>query len=350
VRPAMQADNMQERIALWLNLAPVPVAEALFLPAIARSIAVAQRIGLFKRLAKEPASVTQVAGEFGLTDTGARFLLDSLVAIGHLRLDSAAYSLSDRARKWLDPASDQYVGTYIEHSYDYWEWWDRLEEVIRTGKSFEIHDAAPGDPSWRVYIRGQYELARLSAPEVARAIRLPQGAKRLLDVAGGHGWFSAELCRRHEGLEATVFDLAGSAAVGREIIADAGMSDRVRHVEGDLATGDFGGPYDGALCFNIIHHLTPEQNVELFRRVHDALAPGGTFAVLDLFTPPGDQRPDAAAFLGMFFYLTSAAATYAPEELFDWLDQTGFERPRKVRIRRIPNQTLYEARKRPSFA
>ena len=73
------------------------------------------------------------------------------------------------------------------------------------------------------------------------------------------------------------------------------MSDRVRHVEGDLAGADLGGPYDGALCFNIIHHLTPEQIVALFSRIHDALKPGGTFAVLDLFTPPRGRQPDAGS-------------------------------------------------------
>jgi hypothetical protein len=29
---------------------------------------------------------------------------------------------------------------------------------------------------------------------------------------------------------------------------------------------DFGGPHDGALCFNIVHHLTPEQAKALFAK------------------------------------------------------------------------------------
>jgi cyclopropane fatty-acyl-phospholipid synthase-like methyltransferase len=112
-----------------------------------------------------------------------------------------------------------------------------------------------------------------------------------------------------------------------------------------MFTADLGGPYDGVLCFNIIHHLTPEQNLELLGRLHAALAPGGTLAVLDLFTQ-GDRRPDTSAFLGLFFYLTSAAATYSPDDLHGWLARTGFGEPRRVSIRRIPNQTLYEAVKR----
>jgi cyclopropane fatty-acyl-phospholipid synthase-like methyltransferase len=180
---------------------------------------------------------------------------------------------------------------------------------------------------------------------VASNLRLPPGPRRLLDVAGGHGWFAAELCRRHPGLQATVIDLPASAAVGREIIAEQGMAERVTHVEGDMLTSDLGGPYDGALCFNIVHHLSPEQNVELLRRIRAALSPGGRIAVLDLFVPPPDTRADAGAMLGLFFYLTSSAATYTEDQLREWLAAAGFDRPRRIRLRRLPNLALFESRR-----
>jgi SAM-dependent methyltransferase len=346
VRPTIRPDNALEYLAIRLNLAPVPVAEALFAMPLARSVMAGVRLGLFARLADGPATPGALASELGLSETGTRLLLDSLAALGHVEIGrDGRYSLDGGTRQWVDPRSDKYVGSFIENCFDFWDWWDRLEEIVRTGEGVEIHDFAPDDPHWRRYIRGQFELARISAPEVAKALRLPPNPKRLLDVAGAHGWFSAELCRRHPGLEATVVDLPASAAVGQEIIAEAGMSDRVRHVVGDAFEIELGGPYDGALCFNLIHHFTPERNVELFRRINDSLVPDGKLAVLDLFTPPGGKRPDSAAFLGLFFYLTSAAATYSPEDLRSWLSRTGFGRPRKVRIRRIPNQTLYEAAK-----
>ena len=52
----MKPDNLLERIALRFNLAPVPVAEVLFLPAVARSVMVGVRLGVFERLLKGPAS------------------------------------------------------------------------------------------------------------------------------------------------------------------------------------------------------------------------------------------------------------------------------------------------------
>jgi hypothetical protein len=112
-----------------------------------------------------------------------------------------------------------------------------------------------------------------------------------------------------------------------------------------MLSADLGGPYDGALCFNIVHHLSPDQNVELLRRIGAALSPGGTVAVLDLFLPPPDTRPDAGALLGLFFYLTSSAATYAEDQLRAWLSRAGFERPRRIKLRRLPNLALFEARR-----
>ena len=345
MRPDLRPENPTEWLALRFNLAPRPVGEAMFGMPMARSVMAGVRLGVFGRLAKGSAAADELARELELTPAGTRLLLDSLHALGHVGRDGARYELTKNARRWLDPASDTYMGTFIQDCIEYWDWWSQLEDVVRTGRTLELHARPPEDPGWQTYIRGQFELARLSAPEVAKALRLPAEPTALLDVAGGHGWFSAELCRRHLGLKATIVDLPGSAAVGRQIVAEHGMADRVEHHEGDAFEVDLGGPYDGALCFNLIHHLSPEQNVTLFRRIHDAIKPGGTFAVLDLFTPKEGVRADTSAFLGLFFYLTSAAATYNPDELAAWLAEAGFEKPRRVRIRRIPGQTLYEARK-----
>jgi SAM-dependent methyltransferase len=341
VRPKLAPDNLTEFMGIRLNIAPIPVGEAMFGMPTARAVMAGVRLGVFARLARGHATAAALAEELGLHPVGARHLLDSLTVLGHVRKSRERYSLSKRAAKWVDPASETYVGTFLENCFDFWEWWDSLEDVVRSGKSYEIHERDPDDPHWPTYIRGQYELARLSAADVARRLRVPDGARRLIDVAGGHGWYAAALCRRHPGLEATVFDLPASAAVGRQIVAEAGMSDRVRHVEGDALTDDLGGPYDAALCFNLVHHFDQDTNVELLRRIRASLRPGGTLAVLDLIT--SDERPDSAAFLGLFFYLTSAAATYTDEEVRSWFARAGFGAPRRMKIRSLPNQAVCQA-------
>jgi ubiquinone/menaquinone biosynthesis C-methylase UbiE len=266
-------------------------------------------------------------------------------ALGHVRLRAdGRYELSERGRRWLDPASESYVGDFVADTANYWEWYQGLEDLLREGRHIELHQRPPEDPYWRSYIRGQYEIARLSSEEVAKAVPLAGGAHSIVDVAGGHGEFSMALCRRHHGLRALVVDLPGSARVGREIVAEAGMADRVTHVEGDMFEVEIEGHHDGALCFNIVHHLSPERATELFGRIRSALRPGAPLCVLDLYTRPAGRRPDTAALLGLFFHLTSGAETYSQEQVAGWLREAGFAEAERATFRTMPNLAMLSAK------
>jgi 2-polyprenyl-3-methyl-5-hydroxy-6-metoxy-1,4-benzoquinol methylase len=343
MRPA--PDDLLERVALAANLVPLPAGYAFLGMTAGRVVGVAQRLGVFGKLLEGPATAGRIAEELELQVPGTRLLCENLAGLGLLDQDGHTFSLTSRARKWLDPESETYIGTFLEHTTTYWEWYADLERIVRDGGSFEIHREPSEDEAyWQLYITGQYEIARLSADEVAKAIELPAKPTALIDVAGAHGWFSAALCKRHETLSATVLDLPGSARVGREIIAKAGMSDRVEHRDGDMFESDLGGPYDGALLFDIIHHLSGEQIVTVLRRIREAMKPGGTIAILDMFRSDAKRQRATAATLGLFFHLTSGADLHSPGELAGYLADAGFAKPKRTKIRRIPDQGLFQAK------
>ena len=131
--------------------------------------------------------------------------------------------------------------------------------------------------------------------------------------------------------------------MGRELIAAAGLSDRVVHREGDMFSADLGGPYDGALVFGILHHLPGERALALLSRVRAAMKPGGTLAVLDMFRADAQRQRASAAALGLLFHLTSGADLHTPDELRRYVAEAGFSAPKRTRIRRIPDQALYQA-------
>ena len=344
MRLSLRAANPAEWLALRLGLVPTAAAEAWGGMATSGVLVAAVQTGITSRLAEGPANADKVAADLGLAPLPTRLLLNCLRSAGHVTERSGRYELSRSARRWLDPASPLSVAGYVAGTADYWPWWQGLEQATRSGTSTGSHTAPPGDPYWRRYITGQLELARLSADEVAKKLPLPRHARTLLDIGGGHGWYSACLCRRHPRLTATVLDLPGSTAVGREIIAAAGLSDRVRFRDGDATTADFGTGYDAVLCFNLVHHLTPEQAAGLFRRAREALKPGGTLAVLDVFADPG-RHAAHADMLALFVYLSSGAQVHTSAQLAGWLRDAGFGRPRTLRVLRIPGLTLRVARR-----
>ena len=346
MRLDLHGANPAEWLALRLGLVPTVAAQAWTGMGLSGIVVAAVRTGVTERLARGPATVADLASELGLDPVPTQLMLHCLRSSGHVTGSGGVYRLSRSSRRWLDPRSDRSVSRYVAGTADYWDWWSGLAAVTRTGKVSLSHDAAADDPYWRRYIYGQLDLARLSAREVARKIRLSGSATSLLDVGGGHGWYSAAMCQRHRGLTATVLDLPGSTAIGREIIAAAGMSDRVRYRDGDATLDDLGGGYDAVLCFNLVHHLTAAQIVALFGRIRESLVPGGTLAVMDVFAEPASRASAAADFLAMFVYLSSGAQVHTPAELRFWLREAGFPGPpRRIRILRIPGQALYLVRK-----
>jgi len=345
MRLALRASGPLEWLALRAGVVPVAAAEAWGGMALSGVIIAAVDSGLAARLARGPATAAELAADLGLDPVATALLLSCLHTGGHVARRGEAYRLTRSSRRWLDPASSLSVARFVSANADYWTWWSSLAEVTRTGRTFGHHSAPPDDAYWRRYIRGQLDLARLSAGEVARKLRLPAGPRSLLDIGGGHGWYSAALCQRHPGLTATVLDLPGSVAAGREIIAEAGLAERVLFRAGDATSDDLGRGYDGVLCFNLIHHLSPEAIMSLFRRVGEALAPGGRFAVMDAFAEPSRRQSAAANVLGLFVYLSSGAQVYTPGQLREWLAEAGFGAPKRIPILRIPGQAMYVVQK-----
>jgi 2-polyprenyl-3-methyl-5-hydroxy-6-metoxy-1,4-benzoquinol methylase len=344
VRLAARGDNTVERLALGLNLAPRAMVDLMCGQGISRVLIAAARLGVLAQLAKGPATAEEVATRCELASEPTGLLLNTLTGWGYLRLRNGRYDFRRRTRKWLDPTAPMSIVNFLDSGGDFWDHWGHAEEVIRTARRLDIHDSTHGDPYWRRYITGQYEQARMQAPELVKRLKLPPGSRSLLDVAGGHGWFSAELCRRHPGLQATVLDLPASAEVGRGIIAAAGMSDQVTHVVGDALTSDLGGPHDAVLCFNLIHHLTEDKASALMKRLHDALRPGGMLVILDMIAQKEDMKN---AGIALFFYLTSGGGTYRTTDLSRWLRDASFDEPRHIPARSMPFHALYTATRLP---
>ncbi|WP_434384146.1 methyltransferase domain-containing protein [Melittangium boletus] len=344
MRLGLKADNLLERFADWFNLAPQPLAQAFFGMMASRTLMAGERLGVFSALADGSATVEELAARLSLSPEGTRALLEALEACEAVERKKGHYRMADRARRWLDPRSSQYVGGFLDFNYTQWEWWSQMEQAVRSGEAVDIHQFAPEDPRWRSYILAMFQMARLSAPEVSRAIPLPRGASEVLDLGGAHGWFAAELCRRNRGLHATVLDLEGSVRVGREIIAQEGLGHLVTHREGDILTAELGGPYDGVLLFQVVHHLSPAQNVALLRRARAALKPKGTLAVLEYLREDEDKPSSAAPLIGLHYFLTSKAAAYTPAAMEGFLADAGFRIESAKPMRHVPLQTLVIAR------
>ncbi|WP_342032639.1 methyltransferase [Pseudomonas sp. TH05] len=91
----------------------------------------------------------------------------------------------------------------------------------------------------------------------------------------GRGWWPRLWPGNTPALHATVFDWPPTAAVARQLVAEAGLQERVTTMGGDLSRDSFGEGYDVIWCSSVVHFVP--DCLDLLRRVLGALRPGGLF-------------------------------------------------------------------------
>lgn len=346
MRVATRPDNPLELAVLAAGQVPKPLFEAYFGLMAARTLMAGVKLGVFDALDEQADDAAGVARRLELDQQGVDALLVGLQTMGYLRHGDGVYSLSRQAKRHLvKGAPEPLVETLSSFSYDMWDFMGHLEETVRTGEPVGLHEADADDPWWRSYMEGLFELANLRAPQVVKLIPA-EDPERLLDIAGGHGAFSLALCRRHPRLRATILELEGAARIGREIVAAEEAGDRVTFEVGDMFESDLGTNHDIVMANSILHHFDGPTNVKLLRRAHDALAAGGTMAVIEQERPPeGKGGQQIGGLTGVLFYVTSKARTYSGAELEGFLAEAGFTEVKARRTPLVPGMVVTTGRK-----
>lgn len=162
--------------------------------------------------------------------------------------------------------------------------------------------------------------ARAPAADVAAAAlaRFPD-ARRVLDVAGGHGEYGMAFASR--GLDVTMQDLPDMVEVVRRwpTLRDSG----VRLVGSDVFEQLPEGPFDLVVCSGFTHTQPAERIASLFPRLRAVTAPGGGIAVRTLMR---DQRPTGPIF-AVQMLLGGRGDTHGFDEYRSWLTAAGYAEP-----------------------
>lgn len=346
MRSKLIPESLAERLALWAGKVPVPIVDTIFPLLKARSLMAAERLGIFEALRDAPLSPLLLADALHLDQESLCLLLRVLVASGYLAERAGRYFLSPLARRTLLRGSPLECRSFLRFTYTQWKLVEHIECLVQTGQGLDLHQKMQGSQQWEDYQRAMLEIARCHAPFLARAVPVRRGARLLVDVAGSHGLLGAAICRRHPPLRSRVLELPVALDAAHRLAQEEGIADVVEHVPGDLRTAELASSADIVLLANVVHHFSPEQNLDLLRRAHRALTPGGTLAIWDI-----ERRGDGApAELGreaiaLFFRITSASRCFSTADLRGWLEGAGFTSVRSTRSLVAPLHLLVHARK-----
>jgi SAM-dependent methyltransferase len=342
----MVPDNFLERLALLSGLLPPGIFECWFGIMLARTVMAATRLDVFESLAGGPLTAEEVAQRCGTHLRATEKLLNALVGVGCLQVRGERYALRRSARSWVlkdgkNSFRDQNLLHYLE-----WRWWEHCEEYVRTGQPLGVHQAMT-DEEWGIYQRGMRSGIDRMAHWVARHLPLPRTARQMLDIGGGHGYFSVAICRRHPPLRATILELPEAIKHAAPILAQEGMGDCVVHRAGNALTEDLGTEvFDLVFMAAVVHHFDATTNQRLMRRIARALTPGGIVAIWE---PVRQDRAgrirQVGGLMDLFFGIFSEAGTWSRAEVAGWFREAGLEAQKSRSPRLAPDLALHIGRR-----
>ena len=312
------------------DLAPAPLTEAEEISDIAfgfmgsKALFAALHHGLFTALAKGPMTAEAAGAATGLHPERVRTLLTALAALGVVTAEEGTrFSNSPAAEAFLVKGAKYDFGDYLRLQVDRQMY--RLLDQIDAALDGSLPEGATdsyatwfSDPEEaRLYSRSQHAGSVGPARGLAKLADLSR-ARTLLDVGGGTGAMAITLCQAYPNLSATIVDFPNVAAVGREYVAEAGLSDRVRYVEGDALQADWPEGVDAILMSYLFSGVPGETHEGLIARAFRHLTPGGRLMIHDFIVNADRTGPKLAA----LWQLQHTAFTPEARSLDDaWLRQ-----------------------------
>ena len=177
------------------------------------------------------------------------------------------------------------------------------------------------DDDWDSFIDAMHVVGRHLSQQIADDYDAGR-FRRLLDIGGGSGTYTIALLNKNPGMRAVLFDFAKVLPLARARISAAGLAERVELVAGDFYTDPLPGRCDLALLSAIIHQNSPDENVALYRKIWQALDPGGAVLIRDYVMDESRTAPPPGALFAInMLVATKGGNTYTFAETRQALEQ-----------------------------
>jgi 3-hydroxy-5-methyl-1-naphthoate 3-O-methyltransferase len=311
-----------------------------------RVVQTAWGLGVFERLASGPQAATALAHEVGADPAGLEALLVACTALGMLeRASDGRYRNTAMAESIHASAP---LGAVVEDAVGLYRDWLALPDAIRRG-SARTSPAYEEPNAVRAYLEG---VAATSAPEAARLVETHDfgEVRHVLDVGGGSGTYAIALCRRWPTLRVDLVERPAVAPIANELIAAAGLGQRIQVHADDYRVATWQADYDLVLLMNVLHQEAEPDAQALVGRAARALTVGGCIVVQDLCLGPTSSGPAMAALLGVNLYLRQSGRVHAISSVNGWLEVQGLVVSERTQHPQTGFATLVATRDHPREA
>ncbi len=295
-----------------------------------RCILTALELDIFTAVG-DGANADQIGTRVHANARAVGILLNALVALGLLSKIGDEYRNTPESSHFFVEGSKDNHRDGLLHTANIWHRWSTLTEVVRDGTCVPINHG--NTPEWTVnFIAGMQRNSKDRAPLVVKALGTT-GVRRILDLGGGSGAYSIAFAKASPDVRCEILDLPEVVPLAIEYVSRAGVSAQVSLRAGDMLRNDFGSGYDIVMLNAICHMFSEEQNLDIFRRARQALAPNGRLVVQDFILNPDKTGPLHAALFSVNMLVgTDAGASYSEVEYTSWMKAAGLTEVSRIKL------------------
>ena len=294
------------------------------------SVKAAIELEIFTAIGEGNTTVATIAKRAKASERGVRTLCDFLTIHGFLTKDGEQYGLAPDAAVFLNKTSPAYIGGAIGFLLTprVREANARTTDAVRQGGSaLGEGNMVPDNPDWVKFAEAMMPLMMMPAQIMASELRKGGEAKKVLDIAAGHGVYGIFVAKQNPAAQIYACDWKDVLAVAERNAQKMGVGDRHHPIPGSAFDVDFGGGYDLALVTNFLHHFNPAVCTAFMKKVHASLVPGGRAAIAEIVPNPDRVSPPMqAAFSMMMLTTTPEGDAYTFAEIEKMSKDAGFSR------------------------
>jgi acetylserotonin N-methyltransferase len=305
------------------------------------AIVAADDAGIFNALARQSASIEELAERLDYDVRATGIVLRLLASLGLAVSRGGIFSLTDQARLYLVKSSPFYWGPMMRVGVSEWHRDTALAKLKQKGSADSAGPegtplvSGSGRPAdgWAAgdIAIGQASTiaASMHSHSLAAAIGAARnydfsGVRRILDVGGGSGCFMIAFAQVHPELEATILELRSMCEVAKGYIESGGVGDRVGTIAVDMFREPWPHGYDALFFSNVWHDWSFRTCSWLAGHAYDALPHGGRIMLHEMLLDDDGGGPRTAAAFSMFMLLATQGQQFTFAEISRILEDAGF--------------------------
>ena len=286
------------------------------------------QLDLFTPLKAGPMRPEQIANAIGVDVAKLKPLLYALAAAELLTVEGDRFANTEEANHFLVRGSPAYMGGVHPLYADLWEAALQTAESIRTGQPQAKHDYTQmSREALETFYQGLHPGALTTGRTLVESYGL-SACHRLLDVGGGSGGVAIGVVKVCPHIQATVVDVSNVTPITQRFVSEAGVSDRVKVITGNVVEAPIHGSFDAVIMKSFIQVLSPSDAQRALKNINATMAPGGTIYILGIGILDNSRiSPRGAAITNtIFINIYDEGQAYTEDEYHDWLTAAGFVR------------------------